>query len=777
MDRKLVTGAVLLLALQIFLLVADVNIYPGDQHALKQNAAHEIGLIYSKKQNVKRKSMGSVVWEDSQNSDSLLEYDSILTLENSSAQIKLKDDIQIDLQENTLVVLEPPTNEQTDSLRIRFSRGDFSSQNPKQRLKIGRGDWSIDAKPGTGMSLKTLTGDQVEVEVSHGSIELQNKDNPATRESVQQGTRFTLSKNEILAPQKISEELQFKNPTKENVYSHEFPVEHRIEWAGEAQILRLIGPDKTPKYIEIPEGENFFSLNLNEGTYYLSLQNENKISKEMVLKILKAPLIRYTSPLPRDRYIKGDTILFGWLAAEGVRDYTLELSNALGEMEKYATQDHALTQSPKLGGQVYMRVYGEDEFGFKIPSYYSQILYLVDDPLAPPKLIKPETRRPANDTKAPAEKKKNSNGAFLIHKPTWFKTFFEVFISPALAQETESPQKAQVVFSWYPVEGADFYNLEISSRADFQYPEVITKISKTTYTWSNFAEGKYYWRVAGGSNSGRMGLFSEAAAIDLTHVNDLTENQEISPGVIVISPTDSRTKESRLKNYEQKTQKPYTPNTPAISLFVGPPQPEEPKKNLYAPWAQLNLTHNFYSYDKQFSASLTGFSKASITAGLDFTSKDNNKFQSVLRYDWVDWLAKDPQALPFQKKYTIHEYSFTGLYLFTSNEFKIGATLENVTLLDRIGLEELNVKSELLYGPALGYSAQVADNMKFNTVAALLLGQSGAAINSNSDFNYFMEKKFSKYYLGADFNFKLFFGRESASGFYLKTGLHIGRSW
>jgi hypothetical protein len=84
------------------------------------------------------------------------------------------------------------------------------------------------------------------------------------------------------------------------------------------------------------------------------------------------------------------------------------------------------------------------------------------------------------------------------------------------AAEAQILRKKNVVFEWEPVEGANQYIIEISSDPEFKTPEVVETLSSTHFVWKKYdPKKKYFWRVASGNSNGRMGLFSEAAPLEV----------------------------------------------------------------------------------------------------------------------------------------------------------------------------------------------------------------------------------------------------------------------
>lgn len=756
MDRKLIIGTLILLFIQICLLVADVDVFFLTNGVENETApAQKIGLLINKKQNVKRRSHGSIVWEDSQESDNLMIYDSVLTLENSSAQLKLKDDVQINLHENTLIVLEPSEHDKNDSLRIRFNYGDFSSQNRKQRMQVGSGEFLIDAKPGTNLNLKSIAGDKVEVEISSGAIDIIKKNSPQEVKTIENGTRFTIDKNTITDTQKISDSLKFSMRAEERIYTHEFPIQFRLRWQGDAKEIRIVGPDKKPFYINV-KNEKEHALELTQGSHYLTLINDTQISSEVALRVLQAPRIRYTAPLPRDRFELGSHILFSWLPAEGALKYEVELTNPLGERERLPAQINIHEGAPQIEGPVQMRVWAEDEAGFKIPPHYKLQLYFIRDPFAPPKLIVP-----------PKNAAPNSDDQSFIPKKSGAHWLYSLIFGELAQADEPSTQKTKIVrkiiFGWEPIQGADFYNIEISSEKDFAKPEVMRTVKENSFHWSEYSKQTYYWRVAAGADSGRMGLFSEAATVNLSKVDSLKEG-EISPGVLLViteihEPPPVQTILSS------------PPDTTAPATLPAPLATQE--SNKWQHTLALNLQHLNYSFKGDVSATLTGFANFSFTEESHCIFNDQSTLTFFGHYAKITWGAEKESELPFQSKLSTSEYSGTVLYSKFGREISYGLHITNLTTLKRVALEAVKDQSSILFGPAFGYNTTINKELAHHSHVAIIYGDQIGGAKSENQLNY----NINNYVLGGDIDFAIFFGDQSLSGFYLKSGLHFGYTW
>src|SRR5690606_23638403 len=90
------------------------------------SAGPPIGEVYEIHNQVRRRGLSSLVWEESRKKTPVYHRDTLLTLEGSGARIKLHNDVELQLSQNTLVVLEA-MNEKTQNaeIRLKFQKGNL----------------------------------------------------------------------------------------------------------------------------------------------------------------------------------------------------------------------------------------------------------------------------------------------------------------------------------------------------------------------------------------------------------------------------------------------------------------------------------------------------------------------------------------------------------------------------------------------------------------------------------------------------------------------------
>ena len=108
MGRYLLPGLIVLFILELSLLLGEMRVFtfiPFMKPYPEDSRTQSIGKIEKVNQYVRDKAQNSLVWKGSLPSDQLSAFDSILTLNNSSAEISLDKGVKIHLSKNSLLQL------------------------------------------------------------------------------------------------------------------------------------------------------------------------------------------------------------------------------------------------------------------------------------------------------------------------------------------------------------------------------------------------------------------------------------------------------------------------------------------------------------------------------------------------------------------------------------------------------------------------------------------------------------------------------------------------
>jgi hypothetical protein len=154
MNKRLFSAVAVLFLLLVGWILNDLGIIsiPFFSHGDSNNQA--LGVITQKVKNVQRRAKDSLTWEDVASNEKVFGYDSVLTLENSTAFIKMKDGIDLNVDQNSLITILPPGADQ-DALTLNLKSGSYKvSLRKGSHLKVGGvafnsgGDSALDFKAG-----------------------------------------------------------------------------------------------------------------------------------------------------------------------------------------------------------------------------------------------------------------------------------------------------------------------------------------------------------------------------------------------------------------------------------------------------------------------------------------------------------------------------------------------------------------------------------------------------------------------------------------------------
>ena len=238
MDRFLIVGAVLLLFLEVGVLLTNL-----DASSLTTRAAHsqkEIGVMVTKKNVVQRRGAHTLIWDEAQSSDTLYEYDSVLTLSGSSALLSLGD-TRLDLDQDTLVVLEP-SSEVQGGFKIRFAKGSSRTRNATKSIEVITDTLQMTAAPGSSVMLSSLEDGRLHLDVEKGSVDVENSNGKTTFES---GEKLLLRDGVVEERKKKTDDFHWSSAIPRRIYVNRLPATVPVDWEGDAKELKVLAPQKS----------------------------------------------------------------------------------------------------------------------------------------------------------------------------------------------------------------------------------------------------------------------------------------------------------------------------------------------------------------------------------------------------------------------------------------------------------------------------------------------------------------------------------------------------
>jgi len=464
--------------------------------------AGKIGNIHN---DLRRRQLSSLIWDEVEKEESVYYHDSVLTLAESTATLQLAHETDVHLSENTLVTIEPFESESSGAIRLRFRKGGVRARNPFTATELDGEDWQVQLTQGSDIDLRQVGEGAIEFHVHQGSAQVRAADGEravGASEILRVGPTGTQS----LA---VSADLQWKSKVPARLYRHSGNVSVHLEWIGPASVLWLQTIGHLETQVDVT-GRSEHDLVLGYGQHRLYLRDAESSSVALDVEVRPAPLVHLLRPLPRNRWRVNEPLEFVWSAAQGVSAYELKFEGA-GALAPVRVQENS--HKLRFDGEEDLQwsVMGVDSEGFEIPPLYSYPLHVRENPLAAPKIKSPQFLR------RPASEKQESGGRDRIERDrigtgAWLWNWL---LPAAMAEDGTASRVAdagaeyEAVFSWEPVEGADHYMIEISANSDFREPMLAEKVSAPEFVWKRVVGSRFFWRVAAGTKRGRLGIFSE----------------------------------------------------------------------------------------------------------------------------------------------------------------------------------------------------------------------------------------------------------------------------
>ena len=749
----------MLLLFEVTYLLLDLGIierswFPNFMSTPPQN---QVGVVSLTQQNVRRRSQQSILWETTSVSDKVYSHDSILTLEQSAAQIDLDGGTQLQLSENTLVVLEPDEGQQSDRLRIRFGRGDLQSRGNRRALSIRTDEWSVEAGEGSEFRLRASDGGKLQVELKKGQFQVLNKADQAV-EGIKEGQILELPEKGDARVLPLSTKLKWEGPAFRRLYAHHFPARLGLGWQGQpSKIEHLFGENE----IQIHEvvGHKAWDFQVTPGSHYFRLIDNDGVSETLHIQAWNAPVIHLLTPLSRDRIPLKTLTPFAWTPTPMAVRYEVEIGS---EEDPVAVHTRKETRTPltelvfEEDASLFWRVRAFDDLGTEIPPLYSLPFYATDNPFAAPKLKAPKTRRPAS----------SSTGASRKTPDSWWRLALN-WILPRAEAQTSSPTTEiyDVDFEWEEIDGADQYVIELDRKGDFRKPFLTKNVRKPGFTWEGAQLGTYYWRVAAGTSQGRMGVFSEPTKVALTFdpKNQKTDQMQ---GVVV-----------------RKRQGPGPNLAPAPPIDPAPQAPALPEVEITIP-AQVQaygrvLWGVVYDYQRHTDGNSTtgtfsGFSPLHLRGFYHHPFETKQTLDVAFELDQVTWKAAQKEFLPLQANQEALEFKVDVLTGRTSTLLSYGLQVQKRSKMLRTGTETVALSPQWSIGPAVLWRFPLLPDYDIRHIVGLGFGEGGFALNLRSQgLGYMPITERMTWLYGAEIGLDSL-SRSGGGGFGFRLGIMTG---
>ena len=425
-----------------------------------------IGKILVSDNNVKRKSENENLWQESKRNDAVYNNDSIRTGSNSEAVIQLNDKSIIEVQSNSLIVLQ----KKSENFKIDFKTGDVKTKTESNQLQIQIKDSVINTKA-SELSLKTDTKQNTQIRLQTGQAKIQeNKSGKSielekSKEVEITNTGKTQSFVHHISLNTPADESIIYDPNKEILFPFTWLINNDLIQSENFEISTSPNFEKnltikrsTHLAIEAPikKGINYWRVSAQVKNTDGKI--ENVFSKVRSIQLLDDHRIKLLEPeqLSLVSLNPGqENIDFKWSSNLEAKTYLLEISKSSDFKIIYKTlslseQQTSLKQMP------------DDLYYWRVSAFSAENKIL------------------AKSSSQQFQLKSRMPNFPILEKPKNLSKW--VLPSP-------------VVFSWQIYTEAKKYKLQIASDLSFKnlIYEKDSLENQTTWPWE--ALGNYYWRV------------------------------------------------------------------------------------------------------------------------------------------------------------------------------------------------------------------------------------------------------------------------------------------
>ncbi|MCR9142762.1 MAG: FecR domain-containing protein [bacterium] len=492
----------------VVLLVLFSSLLYLDFNRRVQAGGEQIGTLRQRVNKAQRKYTNQVVWEGLDNEVPVYNNDSIRTGDYSSAVIELRDGTQIDLSENSMIVL----NISEEAMDIDFAYGSIAAKRGESsdggaaddeapaELNIRSDDKVITIEDSDVSLAQGAEGEALDVTVSRGEANISNESGETQTVGKDERARLT---EESIEVKKIT--LRPLGPANGGrVYvTGRGKAQVNFTWsvgqngsAGPASVTFEVSRKRD--FSEITNRQtvrgNAAGANLGEGTYYWRLSATNNVgqtdrSTVRTITVLKNSPLNLQSPTQGARFEYVTTkplVNFSWSENELARGYVLEIAGDRG-FRNVIQQRRTQVRNTSLGldaGTYFWRVRTQTTTGGSQTVSPTGTFQIVQNEKTPP----PAPLSPVRDREIPA-------------------VFFE---------------KEGVVFSWKRNADVQATTLQIAGDSGFSNV-IVSRDSGGNFTnvRQPLQPGTYYWRLRGTDRDGRATDFSKALRFQVGSVGRL----------------------------------------------------------------------------------------------------------------------------------------------------------------------------------------------------------------------------------------------------------------
>lgn len=298
-----------------------------------------IGVIRYKEKLIQRKIDGQVVWETIDRDTPISNRDSVRTADGSTVSIELNDKTQIDMDENSMILLDFSNQ----NINLDFAYGAFAAKRAGDsvasdtKLNIKSGDKTIELNK-SDVKVTKLDEKKIDLAVDNGNVTIKTREG----ESVIQKDQLATVKEEKVEIHSVP--VKLNKPSDRAVvlggnsltainFSWETQASGNTDFDTILEVAEDYKFTKKPKKIPAKQDKSL-ELKLPAATYYWRVITNSKnktqeVSEARKLSIINEEPLRLFSPANNTKYPLVSSlpiINFSWNTSEYASSYKLEIS-------------------------------------------------------------------------------------------------------------------------------------------------------------------------------------------------------------------------------------------------------------------------------------------------------------------------------------------------------------------------------------------------------------------------------------------------------------------
>lgn len=536
-------------------------------------AGQPIAELMSRHRSVQVQNFGELVWENTEVGQILYRQQSILTLEQSAAEIAFLDGTGITVGENSLVLLEKKALDEGGELQrivVRLIRGSLHKREPSKQptlprtisarapeLEIRVGNGSTLVPPDAQLSLEASTEGTSRIEVHAGELQFHTSNGDLRLTSGQEAAINAADSQEApSAPRPIAllplfprggEKIPLSDSNDGSLLrfrvKNALPPETRrslkLELSQDREFGRGVIRQNIPAPISPSDEINIpFKIESRATPPGLWYWRVNEVGKNPEISSPTESFWLNPSPQPETRLPidgaqlrSGVRVDFLWSEIEGSSRYELDLRTEDGESAP-PIEERSDSPTASLGsiapGRWRWRVRAALPDG-TFSQWSRERRFTIE--ASAPKQMPQESLPPPPDELTDGEVEPRPTPTPSPSPFSWMR--LDWLISSALAQDsaTNSKKEWSIRLKWKPVKGIKKYRVQISRKRDFK--DVITEVQadQPEWVWNYQAgmentKGRVFYRVASVSESGKVGTYSKPKAVPISQKIGSTRNLE-----------------------------------------------------------------------------------------------------------------------------------------------------------------------------------------------------------------------------------------------------------